>query len=352
MKNIRYLIILLAIVLCVWLLPALVGLLAPIQVATPFVQYSIADSSFIRFETGNHQTRYIDMRGQEFTKAECDSLLPLFSFRQLLAEGRLPDTIGGIAVNPKLIQQNAFYFKTSPKQLSKPQIGLYTPLESASGLVNLMLPDDVFRLVDNGLEFIDCETNQVLPARSRSYTRELEKYGFVFPVRLIWGNASTRKDYDNGFLLTDQNDHLYQLRRVKGAPFVRQIQTDATGWKQLFTLEPANRQLIGMAVDQQNQLYVVRQNGTTTRVDIDEYNPATMQITIVGDLQQWTIVLYTESDTRYYAVDARTFERIDAAVIPDPAPTGWSKWRKYILPLRLDFTGWQDVYIYPRLNQD
>lgn len=258
MKNIRYLIIVLAVVLLVWLLPLLVGLLAPVPGTNPLVLYSLADSSFIRFETGNHRTRYVDFRGREFTKAECDSLLPLFSYRQLLVEGGLPDTVAGVAVSPKLIQQNSFYFKTSPKQLSKPQIGLYTPLESASGLVNLTLPPDLFRLTDEGLEFIDCETNTVLPARSRSYTRELEKQGFVFPVRLIWGNASTRKNYDNGFLLTDQNDALYQLLRVKGAPFVRRIRTDATGWKQLFTLEPANRQLIGMAVDADNQLYVVR----------------------------------------------------------------------------------------------
>lgn len=207
-------------------------------------------------------------------------------------------------------------------------------------------------MTDEGLEFIDCETNTVLPVRSRSYTREPEKQGFVFPVRLIWGNASTHKNYGNGFLLTDQNDALYQLLRVKGAPFVRRIRTDATGWKQLFTLEPANRQLIGMAVDADNQLHVVRRDGTTTRVDIDAYYPQTMQISIVGDWLVWTITLYTEHDTRHYAVDARTFERIAAAVIPDPAPEGWAKWRRFVLPLRLSFTGWQDVYVYPRQNQD
>lgn len=353
MKNLKYIILALGLIVLAWLLPALYELVFPRTDKTPFVVYSCLDSTFIRFETANKQVRYIDFRGQEFSKSQADSLLPLFAFRQLVAEGRLPDSLYGVALTPKLIQQNSFHFKTSPKQLNKPAVGLYTLLESASGRVDLTLPPDVFRLTKEGLEFIDCETNQINKAKSLSFSRELTKNGFVFPVQLIWGNSTTRKDYDNGFLLTDANDRLFQLKMVKGTPFVREISTENTqGWKQVFTVEPANRALIGLAVSNDNQLFVVTKEGKTVAVGIEAYDPQEMQITIVGDLFHWTITEYTATDSRYYAVDARTFEQVARTIVPDPERPLAQKIERILLPVRLRFTSWRTQLVTPNINDD
>lgn len=369
-SHIKYVIIALAVIVAAWLLPALYDLVFPRTDRMPFVIYSCLDSTFIRFDNSSgKQVRYVDFRGQEFTKQEADSLLPLFAFRQLVAEGRLPDSLYGVELTPKKIQQNAFHFKTSPKQLNKPAVGLYTMLESASGNVDLQLPPDVFRLTKDGLEFINCETNTVNKAKSLSFSRELTKHGFTFPVQLIWGNGSTRKDYDNGFLLTDANNRLFQLKMVKGAPWVREItndQSQITNHKyiQLFTIEPANRQLIGLVVDDAHQLYAVRSNGELAQIGkINDkmvndkmvnlcYDPQQMQITIVGDLFHWTVTLYTATDTRYYAVDARTFEQVACAVVPDPELPTAQRVRKWLLPVRLHFTSWQTQLIQPNINND
>lgn len=354
-SHLKYVIIALGVIVAAWLLPALYDLVFPRTDRMPFVVYSCLDSTFIRFESTGKQVRYVDFRGQEFTKAEADSLLPLFAFRQLVAEGRLPDSLFGVELTPKKIQQNAFHFKTSPKQLNKPAVGLYTMLESASGRVDLQLPPDVFRLTKDGLEFIDCETNTVNKAKSLSFSRELVKHGFAFPVQLIWGNGSTRKDYDNGFLLTDSGNRLFQLKMVKGAPWVREIKNEKFKIKnyiQLFTIEPANRALVGLVVDDAHQLYAVRSNGKLAHIGIDEYDPQTMQITIVGDLMHWTITLYTENDSRYYAVDAQTFEQVACEIVPDPELPTSQRVRKWLLPVRLHFTSWQTQLIRPNINND
>ena len=375
-SNLKYLIIVLTMMMVSWLLPAFYELVLPRTDKTPFVVYSCLDSTFIKMEVRDKQVHYIDFRGREFTKSEADSLLPLFAFRQLVAEERLPDSLFGVALTPKLIQQNSFHFKTSPKQLNKPAVGLYTLLESASGRVDLVLPPDVFRLTDEGLEFVDCETNTVNRAKSLSFSRELTKHGFVFPVQLIWGNATTRKSYDNGFLLTDSNDRLFQLKMVKGTPWVREIMTTNTcRWKQLFTLEPDNRALIGLAVSQDNRLFAVRSDGHTAPIGQQTfpslvpctlspslvpctlspctltYDPQEMQITITGDLFHWTITLYTASDTRYYAVDARTFEPVACAIIPDPEQPLSQRLERYLFPLRLRFSSWRTQLLAPYLNE-
>lgn len=383
----KYVIIALAVIVAAWILPALYELVSPRTDRLPFVVYSCLDSTFIRFETSNKQVRYIDFRGQEFTKSEADSLLPLFAFRQLVAEGRLPDSLFGVELTPKKIQQNSFHFKTSPKQLNKPAVGLYTMLESASGRVDLQLPPDVFRLTADGLEFIDCETNRVNKAKSLSFSRELTKHGFTFPVALIWGNGSTRKDYDNGFLLTDANNRLFQLKMVKGAPWVREITNPLTPssanpqprYIQLFTIEPANRKLVGLVVTDDYRLLAVRSNGTLAEIGAINssnsdcpteesletangetngkmskllYDPQTMQITIVGDLFHWTITLYTANDSRYYAVNADTFEQVACEIVPDPELPLSQRIKRWIMPVRLHFTSWQTQLIQPTINND
>ena len=101
-SNIRifkYIIILFGIIVLTWLLPALYELVSPRTDKTPFVVYSCLDSTYIKMEVVNKQVHYIDFRGQEFTKAEADSLLPLFAFRQLVAEGRLLDSLYGVALS-------------------------------------------------------------------------------------------------------------------------------------------------------------------------------------------------------------------------------------------------------------
>ena len=371
-KNLKYVIIVLGLIVLAWLLPALYELVSPRTDKTPFVVYSCLDSTFIKMEVQDKQVHYIDFRGQEFTKSEADSLLPLFAFRQLVAEGRLPDSLYGVALTPKLIQQNSFHFKTSPKQLNKPAVGLYTMLESASGRVDLTLPPDVFRLTDDGLEFIDCETNTINKAKSLSFSRELTKHGFTFPVQLIWGNGTTRKDYDNGFLLTDSQNRLFQLKMVNGTPFVRKIYApldmsssrhlDISSFIQLFTLEPANRQLIGLVVSDDYRLFAVRSDGTIAQIGANSqqptansqliYNPQEMQITITGDLFHWTITEYTATDSRYYAVDANTFEQVACAIIPDPERPLSQRIERIILPIRLRFTSWRTQLIAPNINDD
>ena len=357
MKHYRYFVVLLALMLIIWLVPALVDLLVPDTRSNPFVIYSTMDASFIRFESRDKQMHYVDFRGKEWTKQQCDSLLPAFAFRQLLAEGRMPDSLDGQAVTPKQLQQAAFHFKTSPRQLSKHTTPLYTMLESQSGNVDLTLPPDVFRLTDEGLEFVDCTTLQVNRAKSLSFSREMTKHGFQFPVRLIWGNATTRKDYDNGFLMVDSRNALYQVKMVRGMPSVRFIrfspteEVSPTGWKKVFTIEPKDMRLVGMAVTGDNSLYAVPATGLPIKTGIDRYDPAGMLINIVGDMQAWTVTIYTDHDSRYYALNPYTFALLDQAVVPDPEPTGWHRWRKFVLPVRLSFASWRTVDVVPVFNE-
>ena len=68
MKNLKYVILVLGLIMLAWLLPALYELVLPRTGKMPFVVYSCLDSTFIKMEVQDKQVHYIDFRGQEFNK--------------------------------------------------------------------------------------------------------------------------------------------------------------------------------------------------------------------------------------------------------------------------------------------
>ena len=85
----------------------------------------------------------------------------MFYYRQLLSESRMPDTIKGVAITAENIQHHNFNMRLSPSDVNKTTPKLYMMLESMPKRVDLEEPTEAFRSTDNGLEFIDMETNTV-----------------------------------------------------------------------------------------------------------------------------------------------------------------------------------------------
>ena len=74
-----------------------------------------------------------------------------------------------------------------------------------SGRVDLSMPDDVFRVTSKGLEFIGMKTNTIDTDKSQLFTEAMVKKGFKFPCP--GGNPTTRKEYDEGYLILDNEEN-------------------------------------------------------------------------------------------------------------------------------------------------
>lgn len=82
------------------------------------------------------------------------------------------------------------------------------------------MPGDVFRLNDR-IEFIDMATNTILEKKSEIFTQAMKKKDFRFPVRCIGGNPTVKKEYDEGYFLTDSDHRLFHLKQLRGRPYFR-----------------------------------------------------------------------------------------------------------------------------------
>lgn len=338
-------------VLLLWILPWTYDFLTSKASKTPFTLYSGVIGDYAILESLDKELIRKDRQGNIYSEKEFDSILPMFYYRQLIADGRLPAEMNGIQLNPKIIQTENFIFRHSPNESNRPIIGLYPLLESCSGRVDLTMPDDVFRINDR-MEFIDIESNSVNEKKSGLFTNALQKKEFSFPARIIAGNPTTRKDYDEGYLLTDSKNQLFHLKQMVGRPFVRKIDIpDSIVIKYIFLTEFKNRKILAFLTDTENRLYtLLAKSYRLVPLPVAQFDPAYQYISIIGNLFDWTINVSDIQTDTYYAIDAQDYsllkkmERIDSTVSLS------EKIRKYILPIQLTFTSPQDKWVKARID--
>ena len=97
-------------------------------------------------------------------------------------DGRLPDSINGVAVSPSMLEEQSFIFISHPSSINCHITPLYFLLESMSKRVYLEMPSDVFRLGKKGIEFIDMSRNEVDRAKSELFQKAFEARGVTLGI--------------------------------------------------------------------------------------------------------------------------------------------------------------------------
>lgn len=339
--------------LLAWLLPWAYGFVGGAPARTPFTLYSTVTGEFSWLETTDKGIAYKDAAGNAFSEKQFDSILPFFYYRQLVSDNRFPDSLRGVAVTPKTAQAGNFMFRSSPRQANASAPQIWPLLESMSGRVDLQSADDIFRIDRNGITFIDCATNSVKAGKSAAFTEMLRKKGFVFPAQVVAGNPTTRKEYDEGFFITDSEGKLFHLKQTKGRPFVRAVELpEGTEIAQIFVTEYRGRQFYAFLTDRAGQFYTLTTGDYALYpVAIPPVDLTQQGVMIVGNPFDWTVKVSDPDGAEHlYAVDAADFSLLKELHYPAPEPTGIERAEQYIFPFRLSFTSGLDTEVFPRIN--
>lgn len=330
--------------LLIWQIPWWYNFFAARPAKIPFALYSTVAGEFLSFEQMQDKKSSLrDRSGRIYTQEQADTLLPFFYMRQLIADERFPDKIKGITVTPRDVQNSNFSFRIAPSDLNAPKIGLYPLLESMSGRVELSMPDDVFRITPRGIEFVRVESNTIDTEKSMEFTRAMNSKGFAFPAREISGNPTTRKEYDEGYLLLDAEGKLFHLKQMRGRPYVRPIPLpEGFVALRIFLTEFKSRGTLGFVTDIRGKFHVIdRKNYTVRETGIPAYRPGSESLSIIGNMFDWTVCIRKPEAVAYYALDAEDYSLVDSIRFP---------LRSIALP-GLSFTSTSDKYVRPRLSR-
>lgn len=340
-----------ATVLVAWLLPWFYHFLCDKPDRTPFTLYSCVVDRFAYLDySAEKGLQYTDVAGTLYTDKEFDSILPLFYYRQLLSDGRLPDSIAGVPVTPQQIGQQNFMLRHSPSDLNKTKVPLYPLLEAMSGRVDLKMPEDVFRLTDR-IEFVAMESNTVDEAKSDRFTQALLAKDFRFPAQYVAGNPTTRKEYDEGYFMVDDQGKLLHLKQLRGRPFVRHVELpEGMAIRDVFITELSNRRFYALLSDADGGFWVLSNPGyEVQRLPVDRFDPRTQSLMIIGDMFNWTVSISGDDGVNMYALDADDYSLVDTLNYPSVTTRG-EQVAAWLFPFEMRFTSYDDQYVYPRVR--
>jgi len=352
MKPIRYTIIMLASITLAWLLPSFYHLLSDNSGSNVFTYYSSVEEAFCSIDFDEQEERLIRYNvktNQEYSEAEFDSVLPLFYYRQLLSDGRFPDTINGRAITLKEVNSKSFFYRYNAKDKNTPSIPIYTLFESFSGRVRLEMPGDVFRLNDK-IEFINPETNMVDNEKSELFMSVFEKKDFQFPARAAYGNPSTRKPYDEGYFIIDNSGQIFHLKMVNGKPFLKNTNfPENINPVHISTQEPDDRSYYAFVFDDQNNVYLMTtDNYRIETIPTPGFDCNKGRLMIMANPMYWNVIVLSSRGKECYALHADTKELVDSLSLLTPAEYDFTL--SNILPFELRFTSGNTDYIQPSIS--
>lgn len=349
-KNyIYFLILVFTTIAGLWILPTIVKKATYSPDNYPFVYYSSGLKQLALINYKDKEMPLTDRQGNRYNTAQFDSLMPLLNFRQLISDGRLPDSIGGYELTPPLLRSKSVVFRYAPKDVNTPDAGLYILFESMPKRVGLEMPNDVFRMKNN-IEFIDAETNTVDVEKSEKFQSALDKADYQFPAKWLIGNPNPRKAYDEGYFSLDSKGDLYHIKMVNGRPYVRNtLVSENIDIASFSIFESPDKRFYGFLFSKQGDVYIIEGDEgkyIPIKLDINPINLQKDQFQVMGNLLYWTITVTTPEGKLFYGLNTENLKRIDEYGI-NRENNKWDKVSKWIFPVYLTFENANSDYVAP-----
>jgi len=318
----------------------------------PFIYYSSILEELCYLDFHNKETPMRDGSGNLYNTAQADSLMPLLNFRQLMVDGRLPDSIGGHEINPQKLMAKSVIYRYTPAKLQTPETGLYLMYESMPKRVGLELPDDVFRLTDK-IEFIDDASNSINVEKSRTFQQALEKENYAFPSKWVSGNMNPRKRYDEGYFCLDNDNKLFHIKMVNGRPYVRDTHVGDSINIEGFTMyEASDKRFYGFLLSKTGEMYIIEGDEgkyKPVKLGIEPIDIRNDDVMIMGNLLYWTVSVMSDRGKETYALKTETLENLEKVHI-ERTPSKWDKTSEWLFPVYLTFEHKNTDFVYPRLT--
>ena len=346
-KIARYILIFGIIITMSIVLPEFYSMLFYKSVPSFRTSYSSISNEFLITEYRVDKSYREDSHGNILSRNDFERLTPFASYRQLVYRDEMPDTIHGIPVDIKAIRLNNIFMQLRSSDILAYTIPINPLLESEPGRPNLSTPDEFFR-INEQFEFIHCAKNSVLPKLSKLFNDALVKKGFQFPAKKIFGNPTTRKPFDDGFFIVDNNEKLFHLKRVHNKPYVAKVALPSNIEIQFVAVkEMSLKEFHALIVTKDNQLFLISfDNYNLIKLPSDGYDYRNTRFIFRGNLFYREINFIKRNSIKAFVTD-RDYRVID---------TFYKKWEsnedsyigiveKSIFPFKISLTDKNNSFI-------
>ncbi|UKI18411.1 MAG: DUF4857 domain-containing protein [Bacteroidales bacterium] len=161
----------------------------------------------------------------------------------------------------------------------------------------------------------------------------MRRKGFRFPARMVAGNPTPKKEYDNGCLVVDAAGALYHMKQMRGRPFFRAVPLpDGFSVGRIFVTEYPDRRHLAFLTDTAGHFYAMRADDYSLHeVAVGGFDPTTESMMIIGDMFYWTVNIESGGAERLVAVDARDYSVVEVRESP-AEPSRWERAARFAFP--------------------
>ena len=348
--------IVLSTVVLAWFLPWLANFVLPTNTKASLVYFSPTDKKFVLSRSDDdHKQHYLELNpdGSEYkklTKNERDKLLPQVFYTLLAGKDELPDSVCGKEVSVKIFRENAWVFVNNPREINKIGAKVSMMMESMPERLELEDATEVFRMNADGIEFVDMETNKVLPERSARFTKMMKEEGFSFPASTLAANITSKKPYDEGYLMADAKHQLFHVKMQVGRPYVHRVDAaKGIDVKHVFVTENADHRFLGIVTDADSNMYMLEASTYQMRKLPIKWNPETEKVVIMANVFNWMVNITDDNTVTSYAIDNSDFSLL-GKYQEQIEKSRFEAVSNYVFPFTLSFTSMTDQFVLPRIG--
>jgi len=346
-KLSRYLLVITTIIVVSIVLPSFYSMLFYNSYPVPRVYFSPVSKDFLFNKAGGKDLLRYDREGKMYTREEFERLTPFFNYRQLLYREEMPDSLNGVALDIQDVKLNNVFYTIKPYDIFRYTIMLNPLIESAPGRPDLQMPHEFFRIAEK-MEFINCSTNEVEAELSNLFNNALIENGFAFPAKNVFGNPSTRKPFDEGYLVVDNSDKLFHIKRIENKPFVRKVEIpEGIKIDHIYLRESNLKEQYALFITDDNKIFIISyDNYRIIEVPSEGYDRKEMQLVIKGNMFYREIGFVSDkkvktivTDRNYKVIDTyeETLKTNEDYLVGDVS--------NYLFPFKLSLTSSDNLYV-------
>lgn len=211
--------------------------------------------------------------GTRLNARQVRQALPFLYRADLLKWHQFPLTIGSHVFTFEEAGQTQ-QSRVSPLLYETPIARVTALLESEPAVANLTLPPDYLVVRPSGFEFLNATTGEVHREQTQAFAAALQAAQVTWPITHLATNPTTLKPFDEGALFIDSAQRLYQMKLVRGQPWVRVLADRVpAGTRWLSLEENLARDYLGLLVADDG-LYLIPTTGPllhlkTPHFDVD-----------------------------------------------------------------------------------
>lgn len=267
----------------------------------------IPPESLDKAEDHHAEMAYRDQDGAWYTRVEFEKQLPFIYYKNMELWGLLPITLSGRELDKKTIKKNRRVLEFKPGDINdlKPGTPLWPLLESNTGQVRLVFPEDRFRMTADAMVFVNADYNIIDQELTDLFTKALKDKGFVFPARSVNGKFTVLKPFDEGAFIVDDEYKVFHIKRRDGKPVVVKTPIDpALKTRHIKISENKRREHYGLLLSGRGDLYLISyDNYKLTPIPLKSYDPDRMDFKLIFNPLYRTAVYSDDAVIRAVAMD-------------------------------------------------